>query len=407
MSFETFIALKYLKSKKSHRFLSFLSFVSLGGIIISVFAFFLVQSVMSGFSHHLEESLVGFNAHVTVSNLQALAHPDDYQKWLSSSKEIQKFSVSEIDGILSTADGGVAGTRARGFAADSVLNDDLLKIYYFGDSSQNDLLGTRDRLPGILIGEDLYSRLHLFPGQESLVTLIYPFGDVGPSGEVEPRQRQFRVIGIFSTGFYDYDTRYVFAEKSEIMRLGKTQTWSADLLRLSSSEKGEGVKKNLSRRFPELKVTTWAEQNKRLFSALALEKTGMMLLLSLITFIASFNVLGLMTLLAAGKTRELALLYALGMTRQQVRHVFWRIGFGLGFLGSVIGLCVGGVVVFLLQRYPLPLPPAYYLQTLPVHLDLVGSFMFVVFTCLVSALAAWWPSLKMSRFNPMQILRVT
>ncbi|MBI2339849.1 MAG: hypothetical protein HYU99_05740, partial [Deltaproteobacteria bacterium] len=100
MSFETFIALRYLKSKKAYRFLSFLSLISLTGICISVFSFTVIHSVMNGFSTHLREALVGFDAHLTIqepgARRQEAGGGNSVESWLRARKEVASPRVASV-----------------------------------------------------------------------------------------------------------------------------------------------------------------------------------------------------------------------------------------------------------------------------------------------------------------------
>jgi len=409
MSFESFVAFRYLKAKKSYRFLSFLSAVSLLGIFISVFSFFVIHSVMNGFSLNLRDALVGFDAHLVVSSSKDKAKDLKIRNWFSSQKEVRAvIPITELDGIIKTTFGIAGGAKVRGLAFEDLKKEEKLKIYYFDQNEEPSLVDSEGALPGILVGEELYTRLRFMPGDEERVTLIYPFGDVGPSGEIEPRRRDFQVKGILSTGFYDYDTRYVFVDKTEASRLlGKKEVITQILVRLKKNQATQNMKLRFIKQFPDIGVATWEEQNKRLFAALKLERLGMILLLSIVTFVACFNVFGLMTLLSFNKSREMALLYSLGSTRAQISRVFRKLGLYLGIFGSGLGLIVGSIVIYILAKYPLPLPPAYYLESLPVQVDWGIILMMVFMAPLFSVLAALGPAYQASKLNPMEILRST
>lgn len=384
--------------------------ISLLGIFISVFSFFVIHSVMNGFSNHLREALIGFDAHMIVTSTGDQKKDEEILHWLTRQEEANSvIPIVELDSIIKTPYGIAGGAKVRGMDAKELKEESGLKIYYFEeDYEKNGLSGLEGELPGVLIGEELYTRLRFFPGDEESVALINPFGDVGPSGEIEPRSRHFQVLGIVSTGFYDYDARYVFVEKAQAAKLlGKKEELTQILVKLKEHALTGRMKQKLLLQFPDIKVATWEEQNKRLFSALKLERFGMLLLLSIVTFIACFNVFGLMTLLAFNKSREMALFYSLGSTRGQIKTVFRRLGAYLGIFGTLLGLIVGCIVVYFLNKYPLPLPSAYYLETLPVSVDVRVVVLIILMAPFFSVLAALGPAWQASRMNPMEILRST
>lgn len=407
MSFETFIALRYLRAKKAYRFLSFFSVVALLGISISVFSFVVIESVMNGFTSYMKGVLIGFNAHVTLS-VPAILPRDSLLDWLKDQKGIESITVvSELDGILSHSAEMGGGAKIRGISPDGITANSHLNLYFFGDRTLADL-DRANAVPGILIGEDLFSRLKFVPGEEALCTLIYPFGEVGPSGELQPRRRDFQIVGVFSTGFYETDSRYVFVADHQAKKLaGEGTPVEKILIRLKHSDQALNIAKKISQHFPETHPLTWGEKNKRLFSALKLEGMGMFLLLSIVTFMACFTILGLVTLLATNKTREVAVLKALGANEKEIRQIFLKIGLILGLGGMVLGVSTGAIAVALLAHYPLPLPPAYYLEVLPVKPNLVVIGLFSLMAPLFGWMAATWPARRALRFNTADILRMT
>ena len=407
MTLDTFIALRYLKAKKAYRFLSFFSIVVLIGISLSVFSFTVIESVMNGFTSYMQEALIGFNAHVTVS-LPATLPKDSLLAFIQSQRGVASVQlVSELDGILSNADIVADGAKIRGIAPDSQIEDLQLEIIFFGDATLADL-EKKGEMPGILIGEDLFTKTKFMGGEEGLCSLIYPFGFVGPSGELEPKRLNFKILGVFSTRFYDYDSHYVLIADKEAKQLaGVTPLVEKILVRLKHADQAALIAKKIKSQFPETNPVTWGEQNTRLFSALTLEGRGMFLLLSIVTFIACFNILGLVTLLAINKLREMAVLQALGATAKEIGQIFLKVGLILGLGGMIIGLAFGAMAVFLLARYPLPLPPAYYLEVLPVKPDFLVIGLFSLMAPAFGWLAAFWPARRMSKLNAVDILRGT
>jgi lipoprotein-releasing system permease protein len=160
-------------------------------------------------------------------------------------------------------------------------------------------------------------------------------------------------------------------------------------------------------RFSEARVTTWQEKNLRLMSALKLERIGMFLLLSVVVLIATFNIFSMISLLAIGKSRETALLSSLGLSRREIHNIYLKIGFVMGFAGAVVGVGLGLAVLKWIQSHPLPLPPAYYLETLPSKIDPVIVVVLLVAAPLVAGLAALWPSLRATSLTPADLLRST
>lgn len=404
MSFESFIALRYLRSKKSSRTLSILSAVSLIGIFISVFSFFVIHSVMNGFSLHMKKALVGFQAHVRVASTHDSEKDASILQWIKGRKEVAEATpIVEFDGIIRTPDGDSAGAKMRGMAVGDIQNDRRIQITYFMDESLDSL--TEGPLPGVIVGEDLYTRLKFFPGSTETISLIYPFGDVGPTGEVEPRRRDFRIIGILNTGFYEFDARYLLMGEKAAKELSDKNGPTDILVQLKPRFDAGHFKEALQGAYPSVVASTWEEKNRRLMKALKLERAGMFLLLSIVTFIASFNVFALMTILSLGKSRETALFYALGAGPVRLKRIFRRVGAFLGILGTAGGLGVGFLLLFYFSRYPLPLPPAYYLDHLPIQIDPKMVVLLLVMAPLFTIVASQLPAGRAAKVKPIAALR--
>jgi len=254
---------------------------------------------MNGFSKYLHEALIGFNAHMVIAGDQGLGTRDqgleaeglkaegagetfegEVLSWLHEQSEVEGITaVTEFDAIVETVFGVTAGGKIRGIDPKDVEANSNLDIYYFYDETADSLSGSEEQVPGVLLGEELYTRLKFIPGDQEIVSLIFPFGDVGPTGEIEPKRREYRVVGILSTGFYDFDTRYVFVSRKEAKWLSG---FKAELnqvhVRLEHEDDSAVLKERFKSQFPQASVTIWEETNRRLFEALKLERVGMFLL---------------------------------------------------------------------------------------------------------------------------------
>lgn len=401
MSFISLVTRRFLMAVRQERFLTFLSCISIGGIAVSVMAFLIIHAVMNGFSSHLRQVLVGFNAHLEIET----EAPAEILKWLEGQKTVKQAQpVTEVDAILETTAEAAGGVRLRGMRPDDLAQSSSLRVTYFEDENADSLSGSEDRLPGLLVGEDLYARLKFIPGEAEGLRLVNPVGDVGPEGELNPLSRSFRVIGVFSTGFFDYDNQYVLGSLSEAGRL-KGGGEPRLLVSLTELNETQTLRKQLEQQWPELKISTWTEKNKRLFSALKLERRGMGILLGMVTLIACFNVLALVTLLSLSRRREVALFEAMGLPRVQVHAIFSLIGLTLGAIGTVLGFVAGGLVLGWLQGHPLPLPPAYYLDTLPVKTDTATVIVIVLLGPVFAWVASLWPAWAAGRLEITALLR--
>ena len=180
----------------------------------------------------------------------------------------------------------------------------------------------RKVLPGILIGRELAKNLRIFLGDD--VNVISPVGDIGPSGAM-PKSRPFRIAGIFYSGMYEYDTKHVY------MTIGAAQKFlSLDdevtglELRVRDIDATPDTVAAIERLLgdPAYEVKDWQELNKKLFSALKVEKIAMFIVLCFVILVAGFSIVANGIMLVSEKEQEIAILKAMGATDASVLKTF-------------------------------------------------------------------------------------
>lgn len=263
-----------------------------------------------------------------------------------------------------------------------------------------------DALPGIIVGRELARSLRLYLGDE--VNVVSPLGDLGPAGPM-PKARGFRVAGIFYSGMYEYDMKYVYVTLETAQRfLSVGSAVSGIEITVDEPEGADRVAANLSNALqrPSLRVRPWQELNKNLFGALALEKLAMFIALGIAILVASFCIVGTLTLMVQEKGREVAVLKALGTKSSTVAQIFVIKGALIGMFGAVLGLSIGYVACFAAEHFGVHLnPEVYYIDRLPVHIDPAEFATVGIATVVVCVLATLYPARLASRVQPVDGLR--
>lgn len=408
MSLETYVARRYLFGQKKSWMVRLLAWVAVGGVAVSVFAILVIQSVMAGFGAEIKEKLIRFSPAIILTPVQAELFSGKQRPAFSSS--ISPHSLSpflETEGILRTPDDEAQGAKIKAVDASATSFFEKLKPVFTKNFSLQDLKSSSDNLPGVLLGADFARTLGIDPDLNPEVELIYPFGEVDPSGEMHPKTRRFRVIGTFKTGYYDYDSRFCVIDLSEARRLVPATEvptlWGIELSDLfSASQVAIHLNQELTGQY---QATTWSEKNRKLFRALQLERVGMLLVLTVMGVIATFNAFSLIFMLVADKQKEIAIFKALGMGPKQIRRIFIRVGLHLGVVGTVLGTFLGLLTLFLMDRISIPLPSAYYLTRLPVRFE--PGFILSVFlaTPALTYLASIYPASRGEKFGIAEALR--
>ncbi|MEM9192828.1 MAG: ABC transporter permease, partial [Myxococcota bacterium] len=264
----------------------------------------------------------------------------------------------------------------------------------------------REVLPGIIVGQELARSLRLYVGDE--VNVVSPFGDLGPAGPI-PKSRPFRVAGIFYSGMYEYDMKYMYVTLPTAQRFLSTgEEISGVEVKVADIDDapaiGQRVARNIGR--DDLRVRDWQELNKNLFGALALEKLAMFITLGLAVLVAGFCVLGTLTLMVQEKGREVGILKAMGTRSRDVVGIFMFEGFLIGVFGAGLGLGIGYVLCFAAEHFGIRMnPEVYYIDRLPVHID-PSEFLMVALTAVgMCLLATVFPALVASLQKPVEAIR--
>jgi lipoprotein-releasing system permease protein len=225
-----------------------------------------------------------------------------------------------------------------------------------------------------------------------------------------PSFRQFRVSGLVATGMYEYDSEYAYVAldvaqeamdmaPDEVGGLGvsTTDAWTADRT---------AVDVEIALGFPYF-TRNWMAQNSALFSALALEKLAMALILFLIVIVAAFNIVSTLVMVVVDRTREIGILKSMGMPREGVLRIFLLQGAWIGIVGTFVGTLAGMVIAWAVDRFELiPIPAnVYFVERLPVDLRAADIGLIVFASLLVAFLATIYPALQASRLEPVAAIR--
>lgn len=402
------IAWRYLFASRE-RLVKFLAGVALSGILLSVASLILVLSLLRGFQTELNRRWIGLNAHLTVTPFSAGegAAGKAGRKLLAALKawpEISEWSpFADGEVIVQAAEEGgppAMAAKLRGIENLSPASKKHLNLFPDGEifSAAGDAIG----------GEDLLSSLGIGMGAGDRLVLTYPFGEIGPTGDYVPTQKTFHVSHSFRTGIYEWDAYRLLVPLPQALALLGEQAETGLMIYLKDGLQLTAIQKKISTSGllpPGSKITTFAEQNQRLFAALQKERLAMTVILVLFVLIATFSVVGLLLLFIDAKHRDLAILRAIGLPLRGARLLFWSLGGWLGGIGSLLGGALGIAVCLVLQHYPIRLPATYYLDFLPVEISL-GTTIAILITGLVLALlSATYPVRVASKMEILEMLR--
>ncbi|MEW6053595.1 MAG: lipoprotein-releasing ABC transporter permease subunit [Nitrospirota bacterium] len=405
LPYHFFVALRYLKSKKKHKGISVNTLISIGGVAVGVMALLVVLSVMSGFHEDLQKKILGVNAHMVIMNYRGtLPAYQQVTEQLKDETEILSAAPFVMGQVMVSYGKKAHGVFLRG--VDPEKEKKTTEIGRFMREGSIEGLAAGGKVPGIIIGRELAGSIGAFRGDT--ISILSPIGKIGPLGML-PKIRQFRVVGIFEVGMFEYDSNLVLTDlkaaqeffdmKDEVTGI---QLKLADIY--NASEVRERIQNKLG--FP-LYAKDWMQMNRNLFSALKLEKFAMFVILVLIILVASFNIVSTLIMNVIEKKREIAILKAMGATDRGVMTIFMLQGMLIGLVGTVIGVSGGYLLCYVLNSYEIIKLPAdvYYLSHLPVKTKLFDFITVSLSAVIISFLATLYPAWQAARMNPVEPLR--
>ena len=403
---ERLISLRNLRPKKKEGFLKIISIFSFIGIMLGVAILIIVMSVMNGFKTDLTNKILGLNPHIVIQP-NSFKIEDNFINSLK--KKFKNISLSKTysgEGII------IINNSAKGVILKGVSKKEKNINEFF----KNFLLeGDINKLDSnyVFIGSELAFNLNLTKG-DSLSLMSSAFVTT-PLGSI-PKQERFKVAGIFSTGFLEFDQNVVFLNIENALSIFNKEEKDQNIeIYLNDPLKANKFKEEIQKMNPNYFVYTWSDLNKSFFSALKVERNVMFLILSLILVVAAFNIISGLTILIKNKTKEIAILKTLGLNNNSIKKSFFLTGFSIGFLSTLCGIILGTVIslniekirIFLSKVLNLEIFPSdiYFLDKLPSEINFISLVIIFIISISISAIASYLPAMKISNMKTFRALR--
>lgn len=406
-SAESFIAQRFLRSKRKVRFINVIGMISIAGITIGVAALVVALSVFNGFNGVVTGVLIGFDPHLRIEKRGNATAEEiaGLESALDSLPEVKSYSpfVSGKAMLVAGAFNRVVVLRgldpARAAQVSGLQEKLVLGSLAFEDTAD---------LPGIVIGLTLADRLSAVEGAE--VAIISPYGFRSAMTSMgAPETRRFRVVGVFESNNRDYDGGYAYVSVASAQELFHAEgEYNGVELRLHDVGKADGVKDALRERLTsEYAVSTWYDLHRTLYSVMRIERWSAYILLSLIIVVATFNMLGSLTMGVIEKRRDIGVLKAMGMAPRRITRLFMFEGMIIGVAGTFLGIAIGLAVLFLQIQYRIfPLDPTVYIiPAIPVQIELADFLAIAAASLGLSFFAAYYPARRAAATLPSESLR--
>ena len=403
---ERLISLRNLRPKKKEGFLKIISIFSFLGIMLGVAILITVMSVMNGFKTDLTNKILGLNPHIVI---QPNGFKIDDQYILKLKNDFKEINLSKSftgEGII------LSNEIAKGVILKGVDKNEKKIEDFFEKFITKGKLNNFDT-NSVFIGTELAFDLNLKEGD--MLSLMTSSFIMTPLGSL-PKQENFKIAGIFNTGFLEFDQNVIFLNIGDVLSIFDKESKDQDIeIYLRNPLKANFYKDKIQKINKNYFIYTWSDLNKSLFSALKVERNVMFIILSLIVIVAAFNIISGLTILIKNKTKEIAILKTLGLSNRSIKKSFFLTGFVIGFCATVSGILLGiflsinleKIRAFLSNVFNLEIFPAdiYFLEKLPSEISLNSILVIFIISLIISAISSYLPASKISKMNTFRALR--
>ena len=404
--------------------------ISIGGVTIGIAALIATLALMTGFKEDLRDKILGTTSHVVVTD-RSSENIVDYEPILEEVIKVQHVVSATpfiFRQVLLSSPTNAFGVVLRGI--DPEKEGEVTKLGENMVEGKLDFLNTappdlppleeeekvdgKTRVyPGIVMGKELANRLGLFWGD--IIHVVSPVvkegasitQSIGGPGGFTPKIRKFRLVGLFDSGMYEYDSSLAYiAIKDAQHFFNLSDVVTGIEVKVSdiflADEVALEIEKQLD--FP-YRARDWKDMNRNLFSALEFEKDMMFVILILIVLVASFNIVGTLTMTVSEKAREIGILKAMGATRSSISRIFMIEGLSICGVGVMLGMPLGLAICWAIETfYQLP-GDVYYISKISVRLHAFDVILVSGSALLIGLLATLYPSRQAAKLEPVEALR--
>jgi lipoprotein-releasing system permease protein len=421
LRFELFIATRYLRAKRRQAVIGVITAISIIGVAAGVASLIIALAINNGFRSDLQARLLGSMSHINLMRTQG----DGIRNWqellaqLTKQPHVVAGAPAIYEEVLISRGARAQGALLKGILpAEERKVSDLLDNVKFGSAealasdknSQGPPKTLSDEvtqaMPPIVLGKDMADSLGATVGSVVLVTS--PQGELTPFGIV-PKYQRFKVVGIFQSGFYDYDSSWGLTRLSDAQQLfGLNDVVAVLEFKVDDIYQAPAIAQVLEKVAGQgFGTKNWMEQNQALFRALRLEKVVTFITIGLIVFVAALNILISLIMMVMEKTKDIAVLVSIGARRQQIRRIFMLQGVLVGLIGTLIGLVLGFSLAIAAGHYHWIRLSAevYSIDYVPFAPRVIDGLVVALVSVAISFIATIYPAMNASRVLPAEALR--
>jgi lipoprotein-releasing system permease protein len=413
MRFEFFVAARYLRAKRRQAVVGVITVISIAGVAVGVASLIIALAITNGMRRDLQDRLLSSTAHVELMRVQN----DGIRGWRALTARLRQVphvtaaAPGLYEPVLLSRGSLSGGAMLKGIIpAEEKTVSDLLSQLTAGSAAplsetENTVDVAGEATPPIVIGSDLANTLDAKVGSTAMATS--PQGELTPYGLL-PKLQRFRVVGIFHSGFYQYDSSFGFIRLKDAQALfSEPDVVSIISFKVDDLYHADRIGKDIEAAAgPGFLTTNWMESNRELFRALKLEQVVTFIVIGLIVCVAALNILIALTMMVMEKTKDIAVMMSFGVEAAQVRRIFLMQGFLISVIGTALGLVLGYLLSWLGGHYRFPLSAEVYsIDYLPFAPRVIDGVAVALVSLGVSLVATIYPSNSAARVLPAEALR--
>jgi putative ABC transport system permease protein len=395
-SISSYLVKKYLRVDKSQPFITISAFLAFFGVAIGLMVLIVAMAIMNGFDKEFERKLFTMNYPLTI-------HPNSFEpvtkddvKMLSKKFPNLKFSPYISSQVIIKRGRKMEGGLLFGvdFKKEVEINSVLKE--YIGDKKISKY--------NLVVGKQIKDNYYLEEGKK--LTLIFTDADAGGFSLI-PKMKRFTYKDYFESGLIAYDKLYMYTPIEGLAKILRYSNNRYDGIHVYSKTPFEDIK-SIQKVLPNhLSIVGWWQMNGNFFSALALEKRALFIVLMLIILIASLNIVSSLLMTVMNRRKEIALLLSLGVYKEEVKKAFFYLGMVIGGGGMIFGIFLGLISLWVLGSFDIIDLPAdvYGSSKLPLELSLIDFSTIVGGATIIVILSSYYPALKATKINVLDVLR--
>ena len=357
------------------------------------------MALMTGYRHDLQSKLLGGGAEIVLYS--GVPDRDETVATVSSVSGVEWISHALFQQALAGSEDHLMGEQVmlKGIEERSPHLPPLMKKIVGPELS----FVSADGVAGVAVGSHLARKLGVAKGDAIVLTV-----PVENAGSLFPRNETLIVSHVFETGFFEFDDRWLFTSLEVATRVtSETSATSVLEIKVAPGFTVDDVMERIDDATGRTHaISDWRHVNRELFSLLAIQQLALFIVIGLIVFVSTFNIVSTLIMTIQEKRQEIGILLSMGAERRLIRRIFVWYGTLVGTVGTMTGILLGTVICKVITRYELvsfgpEIAEVYFVSSIPFLTRPTDLGAIAAFALVVSWLATLIPSARAAMTNPV------